>query len=110
MENLYPLPSLKRLKGKYSVDTLMPHGQELWFGLLNNGKYNVLIACYNKVIKVKIAETEYDLLYKVRVNNIAKINIIYAGLAFLTVPPNSCEIKLVLNMLEWKYDDDDIWC
>tara|TARA_B100000959_G_scaffold216665_1_gene228365 strand:- start:130 stop:396 length:267 start_codon:yes stop_codon:yes gene_type:complete len=88
----------------------MPYGQELWMGELNDGKYYVIIGCLNKVVKIKIAETELDLLHFTKTIDIAKINNIYAGLAFLTEPPNNCEIKLVLDLLEWKYEDCDIWC
>jgi hypothetical protein len=82
----------------------------MWVGELDDGKYYVLIGCYKKTVKIKIAETEYDLLHNAEAINIAKINKIYDGLAYLTVPPNNCEIKLVLELLEWKYNDDDIWC
>ena len=109
MEKLYALPSLKRLKAKYEVSTLMPMGQEWWMGELNNSKYHVIIAVVNRTIKIKIAETELGLMKK-RVHNIAKINNQYAGLAYLTQPINNCAIKLVLDLLEWEYDDDDIWC
>lgn len=110
MENLYALPSLKKLKGKHEVSTLRSHGPEMWIGELDDGKYLVLIGCHKKTIKIKIAETEHDLLHKVKVINIAKINKIYDGLSYLTVPPNNCEIKLVLDLLEWKYNSNDIWC
>ena len=109
MRKLYPLKSLEKVKGKYKVSTLYPYGQEVWLGELNNGDYHVIIACVNKTIKIKIVETENELLYR-RATSIAKINKLYAGLAYLTEPPNQCEIKLVLNMLEWEYKEDDIWC
>tara|TARA_Y100000310_G_scaffold116600_1_gene115312 strand:- start:502 stop:768 length:267 start_codon:yes stop_codon:yes gene_type:complete len=88
----------------------MSIGLDTWRGELDDGKYYVLIGCLNKTIKIKIAETEIDLLHKSKVINIAKINKIYASLSYLTEPPHDCEIKLVLNMLDWKYEDDDIWC
>ena len=79
-------------------------------GELDDSKYYVIIGCLNKTIKIKIAETEIDVLHIVKTIDVAKINSIYSGLSFLTEPPKNCEIKLVLDLLEWKYNDDDIWC
>ena len=88
----------------------MPFGHEVWRGEIDDGKYYVIIGCLNKTIKIKIAETEIDLMHFTKTINIAKINKIYAGLAYLTEPPNNCEIKLILNLVEWDYKDEDIWC
>ena len=87
----------------------MPHGQELWLVELDESKYYVAIICVNKIVKIKIVETEYELMYKKAIK-IAKINSLYDGLAYLTEPPNNCEIKLVLELLDWEYNEDDIWC
>tara|TARA_Y100000310_G_scaffold23541_1_gene22577 strand:+ start:367 stop:615 length:249 start_codon:yes stop_codon:yes gene_type:complete len=82
----------------------------VWIGELDNSKYHVIIGCYKKIIKIKIGETEFDTQYNSEILDVGKINKIYDGLSFLTYPPNNCEIKLVLELLDWKYDDDDIWC
>ena len=110
MENLYPLPSLKKLKGKHKVDSIMPFGADVWIGELDDGELHLIIGCYKNTIKIKMGETEYDCMYKNKVQDIMKVNNIYAGLSYLTVPIGDCEIKLVLNMLEWEYKDEDIWC
>ena len=109
MQKFYPLKNLEKVKGKHKVDTCSLYGDEVWIGELDGGEYHFVIACINKIIKVKVVETEYELLYR-RAINIAKINSAYANLGYLTEPPKNCEIKLVLNLLEWKYDDDEIWC
>jgi len=110
MENLYPLPSLKKLKGKHKVDCITPFGVDVWIGELDDSEFHVIIGCYKNTVKVKIGETEWDCMYKNKVQNILKVNNEYVGLSYLTVPIGDCEIKLVLNMLEWEYSDDDIWC
>jgi hypothetical protein len=110
MEKLYPLPALKKLKRKYKVDTISPYTNNLWMGELNNGGYFVYLGCLNNEIRIKMGETEYDAKYFNDSIKIAKINRIYNGLGYLTEPPFDCEIKLILDLLEWKYEDDDIWC
>jgi hypothetical protein len=87
----------------------MPMAHEVFRGELNNGKYYVLIGCVNKTIKIKIAETENG-LHQIRALNIGKVNKRYASLNYLVVPPSDCSIKLVLDFLEWEYEDEDIWC
>ncbi len=88
----------------------MPYGHEMWTGELDDGKYFVIIGCYDKTIKIKMGETEWGAMHNSRVQNIAKINNRYFSLGYLTSPPFDCEIKLILNMLEWKFEEDDIWC
>jgi hypothetical protein len=110
MEKLYELPALKKLKRKYKVDTLCPFGSSLWMGELNDGDYFVYLGCYKNKIKVKMGSTEYEAKYVSDAIDIAKINRIYNGLGYLTDPPFNCEIKIILNLLEWEYEDDDIWC
>ena len=112
MENqLKELADAKKVKNKYTIDTLMPLGESLWMGELNKSKYIIIIGIEGRTVKARIAETEYECMYDdSNWLNLARINNKYAGLAYLTQPINDCAIKLVLDLLEWKYDDDDIWC
>ena len=96
MEKLYPLKDLAKVKGKYSVSTLTPMGKEWWQGELTDGSY-VVIAERNNKIKIKIANTEYELLTDDKILTVAKLNILYADLSFITVPPNNCQIKYILK-------------
>ena len=109
MEKLYPLKDLEKIKGKYEIECLMSMGRDFWQGELNNGCH-VVIVCRKKIIRVKITETEIELYTNKEMYTVAKLNKLYDDLSFITKPPNNCQIKYVLNMLEWKYNDDDIWC
>ena len=110
MEKLYPLPSLESVRGKHEVTSLSSFGADCWFGELDNSKLIVIIGCLNHIVKIKIGKTEYEAKYRNKAIDVFKLNRIYHSIGYITVPPHDCEIKIILNMLEWKYDDDEIWC
>ncbi len=93
----------------------MPFGEEMWLGELDDGKYHIIIGCANKVIRVIKAETEYGLYDKKNAWSIATLGFNqhgeqYVKLKYTTMPAGNCEIIQVLDLLEWEYKKDEIWC